>query len=123
MQALIEDVLKEDCFSHLDVVSHYQLNSIIRDPHLLDDAETRYVMNPMTHLDFVIFDRIDKALVLAVEVDGYAFHKEGTRQHERDEMKNAVLEKYGIPLIRFSTAGSGEKELLTDKLRTVFGIK
>ena len=121
IQALIEDVLKEDCFSHLDVVSHYQLNSIIRDPHLLGDTETRYVMNPMTHLDFVIFDRIDKALVLAIEVDGYAFHKEGTRQHERDEIKNTVLEKYGIPLIRFNTTGSGEKTLLTEKLVTVLG--
>ena len=123
MQALIEDVLKQEDFSQLDVVSQYPLNSIIRDPHLLNDAETRYVMNPLTHLDFVIFNRIDKTIVLAIEVDGFAYHKESTRQHERDEMKNAVLEKYGIPLMRFSTTGSGEKELLTGKLRAVLGIE
>ena len=73
-------------------------------------------MDPMTRLDFVIFGIIDKALVLAIEVDGCAFHKEGTRHNERDKMKNTILEKYGTPLVWFSTAGSGEKELLTEKL-------
>ena len=119
MYALIEEVIEQDRFSQLDVVSHLPLNSIIRDPYLLDDAEVKYVMNPLTHIDFVIFNRIDKAVVLAAEVDGYAFHKAGTRQHERDEMKNTVLQKYGIPLIRFNTTGSGEKEVLTEKLVAV----
>ena len=121
MQALIEDILKAGCFSHLDVVSHYQLSNVIRDPGKLNEEERRYVMNPMTHLDFVIFDRFDKTLVLTVEVDGYDFHKKGTRQHERDEMKNTVLDRYEIPFIRFSTVGSGERELLTEKLKAVFG--
>lgn len=58
-------------------------------------------MNIATHLDFMVFNQIDKSSVLAIEVDGYDYHKEGTRQNERDLMKNIILEKYGIPFIRF----------------------
>lgn len=123
MYGLIEDVLKDKRFSKLDVVSHLPLNNIIRDLHLLNDDEARYVMNPLTHIDFVIFGKIDKSLLIAIEVDGYEYHKDVTRQHERDEMKNRILEKYHIPLIRFSTAGSGEKEKLIRMLTLLLGIE
>ena len=123
MYALIEDVLKDERFTKLDVISHLPLGNIIRDLHLLDDEEVKYVMNPMTHIDFVIYGKIDKTILIAIEVDGYSFHKEGTRQHERDEMKNKILEKYKIPFIRFSTTGSGEKERLEALLKQVLEIK
>ncbi len=122
MNALIEDILKEECFSKLDVVSHFPLNNIIRDMHLLNADEIRYASNPWTHIDFVIFNRIDKVPVLAIEVDGYMYHKEGTRQHERDAMKNTILEKYRIPLLRFNTTGSGEKERLENSLRSALDL-
>ena len=123
MHALIKDVLKRNEFSMLDVVSHIPLNNIIRDVNLLDDDEKRYVMNPMTHIDFMIFDSINKEPTLAVEVDGYAFHKKESRQYNRDKLKNAILDKCGMPLIRFSTTGSREEEKLTETLRHVLGMK
>ena len=123
MYALIENVLKDERFTKLDVVSHLPLGNIIRDLHLLDDDEARYVMNPMTHIDFVIYGKIDKSILIAIEVDGYRFHKEGTQQHERDEMKNRILEKYNIPLLRFSTIGSGEENRLESFLKQYLEIK
>lgn len=50
--------------------------------------------------------------ILAIAVDSYEFHKYGTRQAKRDQMKNAILDKYGIPIIRFSTTGNKEREKL-----------
>ena len=70
----------------------------------------------LSHLDFLIYNRVIKRPVLAIEVDGYAFHKEGTRQSERDKLKDHILEVYGMPLLRFSTVGSGETEKLSAKL-------
>lgn len=35
------------------------------------------------HIDFAIFNKMDKKLIIAVEVDGYYFHKEGTKHQER----------------------------------------
>ena len=59
----------------LDVVCHFPLNMLIKNPQLLNDRECQYAMNPATHLDFLIYNRISKKPVLAIEVDGYEFHK------------------------------------------------
>lgn len=119
MYALITEVLSESERNGLDVICHQPLNMIIRNPHLLSDEECQYAMNSSTHLDFLIFNKISKKPLLAIEVDGYSFHKSGTRQAERDRMKNSILDKYGIPYIRFATNGSNEKELLRQKLDSI----
>ncbi len=69
-------------------------------------------LNTATHVDFLVFNKISKKPIFAVEVDGFHYHKEGTKQKERDKMKDRILDLYGIPLLRFSTTGSGEKEML-----------
>ena len=120
MYALIKDTLQEKELTFLDVICHQQLNMLIRNHDLLDDEELKYAMHPSTHLDFLIYNRISKKPILAIEVDGFHFHKEGTRQAERDKMKNRILELYEIPYLRFATNGSGEKEKLSEKLQELF---
>ncbi len=119
MYALIEDVLSEDIYSSLEILDHYPLYMLIKDATLLSEQECRYAMNRATHVDFLLYNRISKKPVLAVEVDGYEYHKGNTIQAGRDLMKNHILELYGIPLLRFQTNGSGEKEQLTAMLRNV----
>lgn len=116
MHALIKEVLGSDQFSKYDVLLHFPLRRLIRDFSKLNERERTYANHPATHLDFLIYNKLGKNTVLAIEVDGFAFHEKGTLQLERDLMKNEVLEKYGIPLIRFATNGSGEKEKLIAKL-------
>ncbi len=116
MYALIMEVLRENNFSTFDVLCHQSLNMLIRDYSKLSEDEERYVKNPATHLDFLIFNRISKKPILAIEVDGFHFHKKGTNQSFRDMMKNHILEIYGLPLLRFATNGSEEKEKLHTKL-------
>lgn len=41
---------------------------------------------------------MNKLPVLAIEVDGFAYHKEDSKQRKRDEIKNAILQKCGIAL-------------------------
>ena len=79
----------------------------------------RFAWNRNTHIDFLIFSKLDYQPVLAVEVDGYAFHAANKRQLERDAKKNEILKKYNIPLERFATTGSSEKERLEAALRRV----
>lgn len=47
-----------------------------------------------------------------VEVDGYKYHKEYNKQKERDILKNNILAKYNIPLIRLTTNGSREESIM-----------
>lgn len=56
-----------------------------------------------SRLDFLFFHKVTKEPLAVVEVDGYSFHREGTRQAERDALKDSVLRKIGIPLLRLST--------------------
>ena len=121
MYSLIDDILADNKYSCLDVVCHFPLNMLIKNPELLNEQECQYAMNPATHLDFLIYNRISKKPVLAIEVDGYEYHKEDTVQASRDFLKNHILELYEIPLLRFKTNGSGEREKLIEILNKLVG--
>lgn len=114
--ALIEDVLAEDKCDSLDVVCHFPMNMLIKNLDLLNERECQYVMHPATHIDFLIYNRISKKPTLAIEVDGYEYHKKDTEQAPRDLMKDHILDLYAIPLLRFKTNGSREKEQLVERL-------
>ena len=118
---LIDKILKENNYNNLDIAVHVPLINILTNMELLNEEEVKFATNTWTHIDFVIFNKMDKKLVVAVEVDGYYFHREGTKQQERDHIKDKILYKYDIPLVRLSTTGSGEKEILENKIRDVFG--
>jgi len=119
INAVIEKVLSQPEFNNLDHVMHQPLKMLIRNAEQLDEAECRYAMNVLTHTDFVIFNKLDKMPVLVVEVDGYAFHANNPRQLERDKMKDTILQKYNIPILRLRTNESGEEARLQNKLEQV----
>ena len=116
MYSLIEDIICANKYSSLDVVCNFPLNMLIKNPELLNEQECRYALNPATHLDYLIYNRIGKKPVLAIEVDGYSYHKEDTVQASRDLLKNHIMELYEIPLLRFKTNGSGEKDKIVEML-------
>ena len=60
MYSLIEDIISANKYSSLDVVCHFPLNMLIKNPELLNEQECQYAMNPATHLDFLIYNRIGK---------------------------------------------------------------
>ncbi|NTV26539.1 MAG: AAA family ATPase [Chlorobiaceae bacterium] len=115
----IEAVLKENDYQGLGFVFQFPLSMLVRDATILTPEEFAYAFHPWTHTDFVIYRRIDKSPVLVIEVDGYAFHREGTRQAERDVLKDSVLAKCGLPLLRLSTIGSNEQKRIRKKLEEV----
>lgn len=116
MYHLIRDELEKREDQTLDVIFHQPLYLLIRDQVRLNREERDFINNGLSHLDFLIYNRVSKQPILAIEVDGYQYHKEGTAQAERDRLKNHILEQYKIPLIRFATNGSNESKLLSDKL-------
>ncbi|MGO4710747.1 AAA domain-containing protein, partial [Chryseobacterium sp. 2TAF14] len=116
MYLLIKEVLSDDQFSKYGIILHYPLRNLLLDFSRLSPEEEKYARHHATHLDFLIYNKLGKNPVLAIEVDGYEYHKLESRQAERDRMKNEVLDKYKVPLLRFSTTGSGEKEKLISTL-------
>ena len=119
MFVLLKSVISEERFSRFDIVDHIPLLMIVRDMCILSPAEKKYAANILTHVDFLLYDRIDKTPRLAIEVDGVSFHAEGSLQAERDEIKNEVLRKCSLPIIRFRTDGSSERSRLIAALEAL----
>lgn len=116
MYGTIVDLLNRRLQMSLNIICHQPLNMLIKDPKHLNDEECRYVINTATHIDFLIYNRISKKPVLAIEVDGFHNHKPGTAQYERDRMKDHILNLYGIPFLRLPTNGSAELEKIENTL-------
>lgn len=117
MYSVIDEVLNYDNFKEYEVLCHHPLNQLITDYSLISDLnELKYAKHPSTHLDFLIFNRVTKQPFLAIEVDGYSFHKKGSKQAARDKKKDNILELYKIPLLRISTRESQIREKLEAKM-------
>lgn len=111
---LIDKIVKS--YENIDFVFLQPLSMLICDTSLLNEREKRYIRHPNCHVDFLIFNKIGKKPVLAVEVDGYRYHKKGTKQYENDILKNGILEKYHIPMVRLKTNGSEEEKIIREML-------
>lgn len=118
---LIRDELYKRKEQALDVVFHQPLYLLIRDLSKLDNREKAFVNSGVSHLDFLIYNRVSKRPILGIEVDGYRYHKEGTKQAERDKIKDDILAQYGVPLVRFATNGSDEARILSGTLDEIMG--
>jgi len=116
MNIIIEKVLKKDLYSHLSKTLHIPLNRIIKDLSLLNKRELEFVTNPNSHLDFIIYNKISNQIVLVLEVDGFEYHENNPVQLKRDELKDEILRKYNIPIMRFRTNDSEEEKKLNDFL-------
>ena len=115
--ALLRDVLaSEKRYNCLNVLCHIPLRQVVKDTSLMSESEMKYAANYSTHLDFIIINRVSKQPVLAIETDGYSYHNDATKQHQRDLKKDNILRSYGLPLLRLSTKGSSEREKVTDMI-------
>lgn len=112
--SLLQETLKD--YPTYDVACFTPLSMVVKDLSNLDDDEVKYLMNPGTHLDFIIFNKLSKQPVLAIETDGFYYHLDGTKQAERDKKKNHILDTCGLPLLRLKTNGSQEREKIYEAL-------
>ena len=65
---------------------------------------------------FLIYNKLDKTPLFAIEIDGATYHQTDSKQKIRDNLKNAIFEKYDLPLIRFSTKDNVNTQTVLDKL-------
>jgi superfamily I DNA and/or RNA helicase len=122
MYSVIEEVLVIPKFSSFKCVLHVPLKYIVKDFSRLNIEEKNFAQNPWTHVDFLIFNKLDKEPVLVVEVDGHKYHNNNEKQRVRDAMKDKILEQINLPILRITTNESGEKEKLIKKLEEVISL-
>ena len=109
MATALEDMLATGRFARVSFRCHVGLSTLVGEGISLSPLEERYVRDPRTHVDFLFFREMNKRPLLAVEVDAWRFHKEGTKQYKRDRMKDAILKRCGLPLLRLPTDSRGRE--------------
>lgn len=115
---LLSDMLVKYNLNTLKIYNNYPLRNIIKQTEILTDEERRYLFRSGTHVDFLLSDVVTNQPILAMEVDGSTYHSRGSKQHERDMIKNSIFSKFPeISFQRFSTKGSSEEEIILSILR------
>ncbi len=111
---LLREVLAATSFRALKIHSQIKLNQLaISASDLLTDRERSFINNRAS-CDFVIYFRVGKTPLGVIEVDG-GMHDE-PEQVMRDTLKNSILKKAGLPLLRLRTVESRIKERIAEFL-------
>ena len=119
MDNIIEMLLRDIQFRSFYSVHGVPLRILINNWERLTDEERSYAQNPLTSVDFVIYNRFDKLPVLAIEVGGMAYHGKKAIHLIRDDMKERILEKFGIDLLWISINEGWEGDILRTKLEEI----
>jgi very-short-patch-repair endonuclease len=102
------------------MVREYKLRDLVWNLQPFSEEEIQFRRNN-SRLDFLLYNKIDKTPVLAIEVDGVSFH-DNERQQERDTKKNHILEIIGLPLLRLSTDGHNEEAKIIESLNAAMRL-
>ncbi len=117
MFGLICDIIYDKQYQNrFRLMDHVPLMEIFRDSVSFPEREKEYLFNENTHVDFLIYEKFGMQPVLGIEVDGYNYHRPGSRQNIRDQMKNNIFLVNNITLLRFSTMGSREADQIKQHL-------
>ena len=114
-RVLLEEILAQSEYSCYEYVRELKICNILCSTEKLTKEEERLYY--YGSLDFVIFRKQDKTCVLVIEVDGFAFHENNPEQLENDRLKDSILAKYNIPIIRLASNGSMEREKVESMLQ------
>lgn len=110
VSALINELLEENEYTNL--VSHKQvyLNQVVSNTNTSFTDREKIFMRNRASCDFVLYYHVGKTPLVVIEVDG-GYHDK-PEQVERDALKNSILAKAKIPLLRLRTTDSEIKEKL-----------
>ncbi|WGV61522.1 AAA domain-containing protein [Brevibacillus brevis] len=119
---VLSDLIGEESYKGVTFSMQVYLKDIFYDTERLVEAEKRYINNRAS-FDFVIYDAINKQPLLAIEVDGFGFHRNKPEQTERDKLKNGICNKYQFPLLRLPTTGSNEITKIRNQLDRILDME
>lgn len=109
------DVLAEPRYARFGYQAQVYLRDALPNTRRLSEEQRSFVFRDSA-LDFGVYSRVTKRLLLAIEVDGWTFHGMSQKQQKRDNLKDSIMSAYGVPVLRLSTIGSGEERQIREAL-------
>lgn len=112
VSALLKELLAEEDFGALEFHKQIYLRQLVAEENVIFSGREKQYIKNRASCDFVLYYRIGKKPAAVIEVDG-GYH-DRPEQMERDCLKNSILEKAEIPLLRLKTTDSDiEKKMET----------
>lgn len=115
IESLLTHILAEPKHGHLRVKPQILLRNLVLSPDALGEDQRAFIRH-RSSVDFLVYNRITRQPMLAIEVDGFRFHEDRPEQHRRDALKDGILKEIGIPLLRLATTGSDEERRIRGAL-------
>ena len=105
---LLRDILKESTYQTMLYHKQVLLEQLVsKNNNSFTELELEY-MHHKASCDFVLYFKTGKYPIAVIEVDGDDHSK--PEQRKRDQLKNAILDKAGVPLLRLKTIESQIEE-------------
>ena len=106
---MLQDLLNRDEFEHLRLNYQVFLHHLLPRDAALTPEEAAFVRHRAS-ADFVISNRTTDQVLGVIEVDGFTYHQDNPEQLRRDALKDSILAKHNVAVLRLPTTGSGEPE-------------
>lgn len=119
--SVLRDILSETPFKCFIFHQQIKLKLLIDNIPDLTEEENLFIKRNSS-CDFVIYFKVGKQPIGAIEVDGFAFHN-NEKQLKRDSLKDSILNKAGLKICRLSTIQSGEEEKIKNFLKNLISHK
>ena len=105
---LLREILEESTFQTINYHQQVRLEQLVSKTHnSFTERELEYMKNKAS-CDFVLYFKTGKNPIAVIEVDGDYHNKPD--QRKRDLLKNTILDKAGLPLLRLKTIESQIEE-------------
>lgn len=111
---LLRDAISHTSLRALKFHSQILLNQVASSTNTALTPQEQAFMGNGASCDFVVYFKVGKMPLGVIEVDGGSHDK--PEQARRDALKNSILEKSNIPLLRLRTVESGIEERITQFL-------
>ncbi len=115
LRLLIDKLIKLTPYKQFAVQEQVRIKDIVTSKMIFNDSEMTYIQNNCS-VDFLIKDKVNQDIVCAIEVDGVKYHENNRHQLIKDSLKDSILAKCNIPLLRLKTNGSNEES----KIKQIF---
>ena len=115
---LLNDILAEPTYGLLEVVSQVRLRDLLPNFDRLNERQKRFARS-VSAIDFAVYHKVSRRMLLAVEVNGTRFHEDSPEQQVRDELKAQIIGIYGADMLVLRTNDSNIESTVRDRLDRV----
>ena len=115
---LLNDILAEPTYGLLEVVSQVRLRDLLPNFDRLNEQQREFARS-VSAIDFAVYHKVSRRMLLAVEVNGTRFHEDSPEQQVRDELKAQIIGIYGADMLVLRTNDSNIESTVRDRLDRV----